>query len=272
MNKKNLFITILSLFLCFITNPISADAKSTTISWSMTPSTTELITINNSIIYNGCHENTNILTAKYVIPANSIVKITGYCETKSNGLWYKVDFNGISGYSLRTDFAPIFDWTQIKNLLLQASNNNLEIFTDDQMLSYLAGTLCPPNLSTMQKVKNVHDYLCMNMSYDTTLTYLTTHDALYRGSGVCQAYANAFNDILNRAGIKTEFIGGVAINSDGLPEVHAWNRCLVGNTYYYIDTTWDDEGAFAGNEFFWTTDKTFNHTHVETDIEPYRKR
>ena len=262
-------IVALVLVMTLGANTISASAA--TITWTTTESTTQLVTTAATSIYNGCYEIRSVLTVLGTIPQGATVNIKGYCKTTSEN-WYKLEYNGITGYAPSTNFAPKTDWTSVYALMNQLGGGSMNVFSEDVVVSFLAGTLCGGNLTAKQKAQNVHDYLCMNMTYDYTYTCYTIHNALYDGTGVCQAYANAFEAIMDAAGIETDFIGGVALNTDGNIELHAWNRCLVDGTYYYIDTTWDDEGKYAGTKYFWSTDETFAGTHLMTELNPVREK
>ena len=267
--KKVLLALILTATL-FTTSTLTADAAGTNtyVTWKKTSSSALLYAKANTTIYKGCSTNTSISPVIGVIPQGSFVNITGYCDTGSE-LWYQVNYNGITGYTLRTTLDAAIDYNIYYNLLLQVSGGNIAIFTEDQVVSYLAGAIAGNQFSAKQKAQNVHDYLCMTMSFDNTYTHYSTYDALFYKTGVCQSYANAFQRIMTAAGVQTDFIGGVAYNGTTL-ETHAWNRCLVDGVYYYVDCTWDDEGKYAGQKYFWSTDETFGYTHFASDINEDR--
>lgn len=264
-------IVAVCLIIALGSNCINADAKAVKIDWTRTESTTQLVTTQATTIYDGCYEIRSALTVLGTIPAGTTVNIKGYCKTATEN-WYCLEYNGIAGYAPNTTFAPKNDWTTIYALMNQLGGGSMKVFNQDTVVSFLAGTLCGGNLTAKEKAQNVHDYLCMNMTYDNTYTCYTIYNALYDGKGVCQAYANAFEAIMDAAGIETDFIGGVVKNSDDTIELHAWNRCLVDGVYYYIDTTWDDEGKYAGTKYFWSTDATFAGTHLMTELNPEREK
>ena len=272
MKIKKAIVAFVMAVTVLATNTVTANAAgtsgSTYVTWKKTASSAVLYAKADTTIYKGCSTNTSISPVKGVIPKGSFVNITGYCDTGSE-LWYAVSYNGITGYTLRTNLDAALDYNIYYNMLLQVSGGNITIFTEDQMVSYLAGVLAGPQYSAKQKAQNVHDYLCMVMSFDTTYTHYSTYDALFYKTGVCQSYANAFQRIMEAAGVTTDFLGGVAYNGTSL-ETHAWNRCLVDGVYYYVDCTWDDEGKYAGQKYFWTTDATFGNTHYATDVNEDR--
>lgn len=106
----------------------------------------------------------------------------------------------------------------------------------------------PKNGSTTQKAKAVHDWLIRNCSYNRTAVNnkakwiksnkkyypWTALGAMVYKKPVCQGYALAFQDAMNRLGIKS-----ITVESEN----HAWNRIKVGNKWYTIDVTYDDDGG-----------------------------
>ena len=57
---------------------------------------------------------------------------------------------------------------------------------------------------------------------------------------VCESYAKAFSYILNRLGLQSIMIVGVAGSGGSGGGGHAWNMVNIGGSYYYVDPTWDD--------------------------------
>ncbi len=94
--------------------------------------------------------------------------------------------------------------------------------------------------------------------------------------GVCEAYARAFQILLNYNGVENIMVTGNAV--DGVddssePERHAWNLVkLDDGKWYWCDVTWDDTGAagkgvvysyFLVNDKQITEDgKSFTETHI----------
>ncbi len=87
--------------------------------------------------------------------------------------------------------------------------------------------------SNEQKVIYIHDYLVTNTDYDLTYRGHRGYDALVNHSAVCEGYAMAFDDLVNRLGIPSVVISSDACN-------HAWNAVSLNGKWYYVDCTWDD--------------------------------
>ncbi len=94
-----------------------------------------------------------------------------------------------------------------------------------------------------KNIKYIHDFLINNVEYDQTYNSEGTYNiygALVKRKCVCDGYARAFKYLANAAGIECELIQGIATNSSGKTETHAWNVVLLDGKWYYIDVTWDD--------------------------------
>ena len=110
----------------------------------------------------------------------------------------------------------------INSYVLEQVDNVIEKYITDDM-------------SDMQKIKTIHDWICNNTVYDFEQTYSEKNhnDAsiFMNASSVCEGYAKCYNLLLNRAGIETYYLVG---------KEHAWNIIKLGGHYFHSDTTWDD--------------------------------
>lgn len=88
-------------------------------------------------------------------------------------------------------------------------------------------------MSDRDKVKAVHDYVVLNVEYDTTLTRYTAYEGLYYGSTVCQGYALLGHKMLNQLGIPTRIFASEDMN-------HGWNLVKVDGKWLHMDMTWND--------------------------------
>lgn len=93
------------------------------------------------------------------------------------------------------------------------------------------------------QIKVVHDYIIENTEYDQTLSQsniYTAYGALNGKLAVCEGYAKALKYILDDLGIPCVIACGIATNSNGKTESHAWNYVKIDDKWYAVDTTWDD--------------------------------
>jgi transglutaminase/protease-like cytokinesis protein 3 len=98
------------------------------------------------------------------------------------------------------------------------------------------------NADTVQKIKIVHDYLVDTIDYDADAgsNVYNIYGALVDKKAVCEGYARACKYILDDLGIPCIIACGVAKNSQGNTQSHAWNYVQIDGQWYALDVTWDD--------------------------------
>ena len=115
---------------------------------------------------------------------------------------------------------------------------------------------------------SIHDYLIANSAYDESLVAKDGYDLLVNGSAVCNGYAEAYMDLMNRCGIPTVIVSSNVMN-------HCWNLVYIEGNWYHVDVTWDDpvsdvHGRVSHNYFLLTDDEIRNddtpHYNWNTDI------
>ena len=127
------------------------------------------------------------------------------------------------------------------------------------------------NMSDETKVRKLHDWLCLNTTYDDVDTLVLQRDAhyaetvLFDGHGVCDGYAEAFKILMNSVGIECKVIYGRVGNAG-----HAWNQVRLDGKWYNVDVTWDDTingliGDDISHAYFCKADSVFRY-HVAEAI------
>lgn len=143
----------------------------------------------------------------------------------------------------------------------------------------------PATATDYEKALYVHDYLVSNTEYDSA-TYArmqaspdqslmedagTAYGCLANHLAVCDGYAKAFHLLMNRLGIETGRVSGIADGGS-----HAWNYLVLDGDYYFVDVTWDDPVAADGSaiqndtvshEYFCITTDTLLLDHSIADNE-----
>lgn len=88
------------------------------------------------------------------------------------------------------------------------------------------------------KIKGVHDFICINTEYDLSenddYIHHTAYGALINKSAVCEGYAKAYKLLLNAVGIESEMV---------INETHAWNEVKLMGEWYFVDITNDDNNS-----------------------------
>lgn len=96
----------------------------------------------------------------------------------------------------------------------------------------------------------IHDYIVENCEYDNTyvIESSTTYSCIMDGVAACEGYAKATKYLLEAAGVECYTLVGKAENFEEKIESHMWNVVKIENSYYYLDTTWDDPTNTVGGE------------------------
>ncbi|WP_042476384.1 transglutaminase domain-containing protein [Bacillus ndiopicus] len=122
----------------------------------------------------------------------------------------------------------------------------------------------PSNLSDVDKVKYVNDYIVTNTQYnlDSKVSPYTPYSILANGEGVCEGYALTALLLLDELNIETKYISGEVISG----ELHAWNLVKLDGEWYHLDTTWNDPVPDQGNKVFYNyfliSDEQISKDHI----------
>ena len=99
------------------------------------------------------------------------------------------------------------------------------------------------NTSNKKKIDTIHSYITSNITYDYDnlnredyYLHYTAYAALVQKKAVCEGYAVLFYRLAETCGVDARVITGYATHNN---EAHAWNIVKLGNSYYYLDSTWD---------------------------------
>lgn len=87
--------------------------------------------------------------------------------------------------------------------------------------------------SDLEKALYVNDYLAANCEYDSALEKYSAYNVFVDKTAVCQGYALAYQELMNRLNIPCQFV-----SSD--PLKHAWNLVQIAGNWYHVDVTWND--------------------------------
>ena len=169
-------------------------------------------------------------------------------------------------YVLERKTKPVFTKNCIASEIYETMKSILREIVDDNMSDY-------------DKVKAIHDWLILNVTYDNELLELVSKSQNikeYKGfylegvfldkKAVCEGIAKAFACMANIEGIPCVVEEGYQTkNPKGVG--HAWNKVYIDNTWYILDATSD--GLIINNsievlsyQFFLIDDKTMQSKYT----------
>ena len=112
----------------------------------------------------------------------------------------------------------------------------------------------------------VYQRLATEITYDLSAPHpRDLYGALVEKRCVCVGFADAFQYLCSRLGIRTIGITGQATNSAGKTEAHRWNAVLIGGQWYQVDVTFAAGGALSRLQYFNNSEKIrTNHTPLQS--------
>jgi hypothetical protein len=166
-----------------------------------------------------------------------VTKMYMFTEATTNfkGTTYKITIGPNSGNSYLAE-----GFNTESDVLIAEDEINTILYT---VKSSLSGSI-------YNQIKQVHDYLVDTVEYDSYTDSDSSHTlygALINKLAVCDGYTKAFKFFLDSLGISCVEVCGVAQNSAGVTESHAWNDVLLNGKWYAVDVTWDDPIIIGGN-------------------------
>ncbi len=141
----------------------------------------------------------------------------------------------------------------------------------DRMLTGIKGN---SNLGDVEKALLIHDRLAMACEYDyhARAHRYDMYGALVNGITVCQGYAEAYDYLLEQAGLESYVCISNVLD-------HAWNIIYVNGKSYHVDVTWDDtawddgqKGVVGGVEhvnFLRSSNGIYNTGHWASDYDTF---
>lgn len=181
-----------------------------------------------------------------------------------------VSYGSNGTYVVFAQFTYVYTTQQAQQMLTTYENK----------INNILSTAISPEMTTVEKILAIHDYIELNSEYDYA-NYLadtlpneagTAYGIIVQQKGVCQSYTLAVSDLLNHLGITSISIGSPSMN-------HVWNLINLDGNWYHLDATWDDPvfsgnpnrydwRGYAGHNFFLINDATISdstHKHSGWD-------
>ena len=138
----------------------------------------------------------------------------------------------LSGYSISDDESGLvihFEYEEPTVFLFSTKAYSAEVEQEKRRIL----NCVEEGMSDVEKALVVHDYMALNYEYDTTYSIYSAEGMFENKTGVCQAYALAFKEIMEELDIPCQIVTSHAMN-------HAWNLVMIDGEWYHVDITWDD--------------------------------
>jgi hypothetical protein len=103
----------------------------------------------------------------------------------------------------------------------------------DTRVDEVLASILDPGMNHEEQLKAIHDWIVLNVAYDTTYQEYSAWAALFLGSAVCQGYALLTCKMLQKCNIPVRIINSEAMN-------HAWNMVNLCGHWFHLDVTWND--------------------------------
>lgn len=215
------------------------------------------------------YETRSELTTDFLnVWLEDICKHTGVAVEGDYIRWHYAGYSYTGGYTKYSDGRIQYE---IDIAFTYYTTAEQEAEVTEQVESLIEEWNITEGTSDYDKIKQVYDYVCENVTYDYenlnneeyTLKF-SAYAALVHKTAICQGYGTLIYRILNELDVDTRFVAG--FDDNGVD--HGWNLVEVDGTYYYIDATWD-----AGNEeyeYFLKGKKDFlKHTIASDFVAEY---
>lgn len=132
----------------------------------------------------------------------------------------------------------------------------------------LVPQLVTMEMSEYEKALTLYDWICANVEYDHDYIYtgnctseygVDLAGALLGGWAVCEGFAEAYELMLELAGIPAEKVVGWGGGAYG--GGHAWVAAKVEGEWHLFDPTWDEAGDGTWHHYFGLNEEAFDLLH-----------
>ncbi len=113
----------------------------------------------------------------------------------------------------------------------------------------------------LEKEAYVHDALASKLTYKHTPLDQSAYSAIVQNETVCAGYAKAFQYLMQRLGVPAYLCVGA-----GAFQLHAWNVVKLGDNYYNVDCTWDDQDPTIYDYFNLPDSINYLHTRMYQSV------
>lgn len=135
----------------------------------------------------------------------------------------------------------------------------------------------PNEWDEYQKAKFIYVVLAENIDYENDKEKYKTENCsnlmgLRTGKAICAGYSLIFKEMMDRQGIKCDYIRGV-VEQSGRNFKHAWNVLTIQGKTFPVDLTWDSQRVRRGKQdlvFFGNEPYFFEEHNTDKDEKKYK--
>ena len=175
------------------------------------------------------------LTAYSIAYTGNTSTISNDINTVVNNIYNADDYLHYSSKQYNCSYSTTGGTTNL-NFTFQYWDTAAQADAVTSMVTQVLNQIIAPDMNDYQKEKAIHDWIVLNVAYDTTLVQHSDYAALVTPyKTVCQGYALLTYKMLNQEGIETKIVEGTAGSA-----AHSWNLVHLDGVWYHLDCTWDD--------------------------------
>lgn len=131
----------------------------------------------------------------------------------------------------------------------------------DIRVDELINQLIKDNMSTIDKVKTIHDYIINNTKYDvkrnltgeSEYSSYNAYGPLFEGFATCNGYTDLMAIFLNKLDIPNYKIATTPEEISYSATGHIWNALEVDGKWLHLDLTWDDPVSNDNKDYLFHT-------------------
>jgi transglutaminase-like putative cysteine protease len=173
------------------------------------------------------------------------------------GVYELAILENVSGTTYSYVLETSFKIDAINQEALNLNSHSIINWSDEDEAIVFLDELVSDDMSEMEKVSAVHDYLTKALSYDVHKfdsiqgAYIPDIDETFLTQmGICYDFSSLLAAMLRSEGIQTKLIMGYRADTS---VYHAWNEVLIEDEWQIIDLTLDVE--YYGKNFAYETFK-----------------
>ena len=207
------------------------------------------------------------LTAYSITYTGNTSTISNDINTVINNIYDADDYLHYSSKQYNCSYS-ITGGTASLNFTFQYWDTAAQVDVINAKVTQVLAQIITSDMNDYQKEKVIHDWIVLNVAYDTTLIQHSDYSALVTPyKTVCQGYALLTYKMLTQAGIEAKITEGKAGS-----EAHSWNLVHLDGVWYHLDCTWDDPVPDVKGrvlyDYYNLTDSQIKAVHTWTKTYP----